>query len=118
MSDWNIELRQGSTWTIAVEYLDPDGVAIDLTGALIRMQIRTTYADQSGGVAPLADLAIGTGITVTSAVGGTFTVAVSDTLTQAMPPGNWVYDLEVESAGGEVTTLMYGRAMVRAEVTR
>ena len=32
MSEWNIAINQGATWQIEVEYLDPDGDPVDLTG--------------------------------------------------------------------------------------
>ena len=118
MSEWNIAINQGATWQIEVEYLDPDGDPVDLTGYEIRMQVRSTYADQDGSNTPLVDLSIGSGVTVTSAVGGTFRLTIDRDDSVALPPGNWVYDMEIESAGGQVTRLFYGRALVRPEVTR
>jgi invasion protein IalB len=118
MTEANIAIRQGQTWTLDVTYLDPGGVPIDLTGFDIRMQIRTSYADYSGGVAPLADLTIGDGVTVVSAAGGNFQLTIAPAATAALPIGAWYYDCEIESSGGEVTVLSYGRAVVAGEVTR
>lgn len=118
MSEWNIAINQGATWQIEVTYLDPDGDPVNLTGFDVRMQVRRAYADQDDVDSPLVDLTIGDGVTVTDATGGVFRLTIDKTTTEALPPGSWLYDVEIESAGGEVTRLFYGRALVRAEVTR
>ena len=118
MSEWNLAIDQGATWRLEVTYLDPDDTPIDLTGFDVRMQVRRAYADNDGTAEPFVDLTIGDGVTVTDAAGGEFLLTIPKALTTTLPPGNWLYDLEIESSGGEVTRLMYGRALVRAEVTR
>lgn len=112
----DIIIDQGATWTLAVEWQAPAGTGINLTGYDVRAQVRDGYADAGGTV--LASMTIGDGVTVTSAVGGAFTLSIPATDTETMPTGNYVWDCEVESAGGEVTRLLMGRAIIRPEVTR
>jgi len=117
MGELNITIQQGATFSLPLTWVDPDGDPIDLTGYDLRMQVRRNVADLEPGD-PLVDLTIGEGITVTSAVGGAFTLRIAPTTTAILPIGPWVYDVEAESSGGDVTRLLEGRATVSGEVTR
>ena len=87
---------------------------VNLTTYAGRMQIRSTVS------APSTVLAITTanGRMTLGGSAGTIAIAVSATDTAALTPGQYVYDLEMVSAGGEVTRLLEGRATISAEVTR
>ena len=89
-------------------------VNVNLTTYTGRMQIRSTVS------APSTVLAITTanGRMTLGGAAGTIAIAVTATDTAALTPGQYVYDLEMVSAGGEVTRLLEGRATISAEVTR
>jgi hypothetical protein len=55
-------------------------------------------------------------MTVNSA--GVITMNISAVTTAGLPIGTHVYDLEIESASGEVTRLLEGKFKVTGEVTR
>jgi len=119
---YDIVIDQGATWSLSVTWQDPTGNGINLTGYTARAMVRKAPADNDGDV--LADLryhaelpAGETGITFTDPVNGELLAQISADDTAAMPPGAWVWDLELESAG-QTTRLLMGDAIVRAEVTR
>jgi hypothetical protein len=89
-----------------------DGTAWNLTGYVARMQVRRSANDS----VKLLDLVSPTNITLNSS--GQIVVNATATAMTAVPAGRYVYDLEVESAGGEVTSLLEGRFVVKPEVTQ
>lgn len=106
----NIVRTQGDTFTFQFT-IETDGVAWDLSTYVCRMQVKRSASDAT----VLLDLESPTDITLTS-LGGV-TITASATVMSDMPVGKWVYDIELESGGGEVTTVLAGRFIVQAEVT-
>lgn len=110
---YNITIDQGSTFTFQFTIQDGTGTAWNLTSYTARMQIRTAAESTS----TLVSLTNSSGITLGGAA-GTVTITISATQTAAMPAGRHVWDIEVVSAGGVVTRILEGKAIVKAEVTR
>lgn len=108
----NLTCPQGATFQRTLTYRI-DGVAVNLTSYSARMQVRQNAFAQS----TVVSLTSGNGITLGGAA-GTITIAISATSTSSIPAGAYVYDLEIESAGGEVTRLLEGKFVVTPEVTR
>lgn len=108
----DITIEQGATFDLVVEWQDPDGDPIDLTGYSAAMQVRRTFSDVA-----LISLSSGSGITI-DAVNGKLTITVSRTVTASLPaPIRGVYDIEV-STGGITYRLVEGSVMITPEVTR
>lgn len=107
---YNIVRTQGDTFTLSFT-VATDGVAWDLSSYTCRMQVRRS----TSATTTLLDLESPTDITLTS-LGGV-TVTASASVMSDLPVGKWVYDIELESGGGEVTTILSGRFIVQAEVT-
>ena len=102
----DLTMIQGDTLALDFAITDADGAAVDLTGATIRWQMaRSVYA------APDLSKAVGTGITVTSAPGGLFTVmlAPSDT---ADITGTFYFEVEIVDASGNVSTPRTGEIVI------
>ena len=76
------------------------------------MQVRTS-ADSTATVFSLTN---GTGITL-GGTAGTIAVAIGATAMGSAAPGQYVYDLELNS-GGTITRLIQGTFQIQAEVTR
>ena len=106
-------LDQGATWntqlTVAV-----DGVAMNLTGYTARMQARTSV-DATSTVFSWTSTG---GELVLGGAAGTITLNIPDTVTTTYTPGAYVYDLEIESGGGETPRLLQGTFTITPEVTR
>jgi hypothetical protein len=89
----------------------------NFTGYTARMMIRDAVAD----VAPITggSLTTGNGGIVLGGAAGTITLAIDAATTAAFDVRSYVYDLEIVSAGGVVTPILYGSVVVpRREVTR
>jgi hypothetical protein len=111
---YKITVEQGSTWRRVLTVND-DGGPADLTGYSARMQVRETV----GSPAPLLELTTetGGGITVDGPA-GQLTLLITDEASTAWTWRYGVYDLELESPGGEVERLLRGELQVDPEVTR
>lgn len=118
--DLNITIEQGATFQMPVQLstgglVADGGTPINLSGCSVRMHIRKRIADTN----PLLSLTTGTGqITFTNAAMGQFLVTITDEVTAAITWAAGVYDLEVETAGGQVKRYLQGKVKVSKEVTR
>lgn len=108
-------VEQGATWTRTITVKD-DGVARDLTGYTIRMQVRQKPSSSS----TYLDIDTVSGeIAITDATNGIFTITLSAAVTAALSPvQGYRYDLELEDGSGVVTRLLTGLFEVTKEVTR
>lgn len=108
----NLNCYQGAnfdyslTWTL-------NGTAVNLTGYSARMQVRTTY----DALTSVLSLTAGTGITL-GGTAGSILLEADAAQTAAIDDGQYVYDLELVTAGGYVTRLLEGNFVVDPEVTR
>ncbi len=110
---WKIRVEQGSTWRRVLTVKNDDGTPVNLTGYSARMQVRETIE----AVTPVYSLTTGDGITIDGPA-GQLTIVIADETSSAWTWRYGVYDLELESAGGEVERLLYGEVEVDQEVTR
>lgn len=89
---------------------------IDLTMCKARMQIRTNvYATR---YCDTIDSTVDDGRCTIDEKAGTVTIIWPHELTSSLPVGRLFYDLEIESAGGEIARVLEGQITVTAEVTR
>lgn len=107
-------LEQGTTWRQPFTWESSPGVPVDLTGWTARMQVRETASSP----AVLLDLTTSNNGLVISALTGTITTHVTDTVTSALSFTSAVYDLELIDPSGNVTRLVRGNVMLSPEVTR
>ena len=110
---YNATVDQGADWYVTFVYKDSAGTAINLTGYTAAMMVRDTFGD----TATVLSLTNSSGITITAAT-GTLQVRATAAQTRAITAGNYVYDLEITSAGGIVTRLVQGKIVISPEVTR
>lgn len=113
----NLSIEQGATWRHSLALKAGAGAsapALDLTGYTARMQVRAELA------APVAllELTTGNGRIAITPLDGRLDLLVSATDTGALDFDRAVYDLEIESAGGEVTRVLTGGVMLSKQVTR
>jgi hypothetical protein len=105
---YNIVADQGATFNLNFT-VATDDTPWNLTGYTFAMQVRHYSYD--------AD----TLLNITSATmnsSGSVAVTVSATTMNTVPPGRWVYDIELTSSGGQVTRILEGRFIVKAQVTQ
>ena len=105
----NLFIDQGTDFSVTVDVTDTDGSVLDLDGYSASAQIRKTYTSSS------VSATFGTSI---SASNGQVTLTLSDTVTAGLSAGRYVYDLNIESSGGQTTRVVEGQAIVTPGVTR
>jgi len=110
----DITVEQGATWNLVLTW-KINGTAVNLTNYTARLQARVDVDDSEVILSLTTDA--GGGIVLGGAL-GTITLSRSATQTAALATGEFVYDLELASSGGEVTRLVQGSFTVSAEVTR
>lgn len=108
---YDFTIFQGATFDRTITWRDGNGQEVNLTGYTARLQVR----DRVGGEV-LLDLSTGDGITL-GGPAGTIALAISAVDTAALRFSQAVYDLELTSAGDEVTRLMQGKVLLSPEVT-
>jgi hypothetical protein len=108
---YNIKAYQGATYDLNMTWAI-GGTAVNLTGYSAAMQVR----ENPSATATILSLTNGSGITL-GGTAGTIAVAVSANTMGSATPGNYVYDLELNS-GGQVTRLLQGGFSISAEVTK
>jgi len=105
----NFTIVEGDTFVASLTLTDKaTGLAIDLTGATPKMQVRTTY----NAAASSLDFTVGSGITVPTPVNGVILISK----TMPLSAGDYVYDFQT-TVGSVITTYMRGRFKVLEGVT-
>jgi len=106
---YNFILEQGATFNRQLT-VQENNSALDLTGYTARAQMRSTHDSDS--------IALSFTVTVSDATNGILTMLASATSTASLTPGQYVYDVEIESSAGSVTRLLQGTVTVNPEVTK
>lgn len=107
-------IEQGATYSHNIYWKSPSGVAIDLTGATAKMQLRSSVDSPI----VILELSSANGRITIDPLLGKISLNVSSTDTTLLPAGKYVYDLEVFFYGGTVIRLIEGKVTIKAEVTR
>jgi hypothetical protein len=89
-----------------------NGLAMDLTGAVIRMQLKKTQ-DLTFAYLSLTSVA-SAGITITNAIGGLFKINQQIIDIEVF---NYAYDVELTFASGVVKTYLAGTFTITQEIT-
>tara|TARA_X000000368_G_C22376879_1_gene427271 strand:+ start:126 stop:461 length:336 start_codon:yes stop_codon:yes gene_type:complete len=105
----NLTVDQGATFNAQIDITDDSSNAQNLTGYSVAGQIRKSY-DSTTYTAFSAS--------VSNATGGTITISLTSTQTNALAAGRYVYDVEITSGGGVVTRVLEGQVEVTPGVTR
>jgi len=106
----DISIDQGSDFSAEVVVNDSTGTVANLTGYTGAGQIRKTYSSSTFTAF---------GVTVTNAGNGVLTITLSNTVTNAMKAGRYVYDVEItQTSNGEITRVVEGQITIMPGVTQ
>lgn len=115
---YNLIFEQSATFQHTVNWKDPEGAAIDLTGYRIRLQVRQSPSASTTLVDFDSD-ALGEGMSITALdASGSFTIAITSDVTGTYSFTSAEYDLTATSPGGIVYRLHEGKATTSPGVTR
>lgn len=114
--EYDLTMEQGATFDRLLTY-KPDGVnPADLTGYTARMQVRKRLATPDP---PMLELTTENGRITLGGAAGTIRLYVTDEDTMSELEGRrGVYDLELQTPGGEVIRLLEGTVTIDPNVTR
>jgi hypothetical protein len=113
-AEYDITIRQGSTFLQNLIWKDSEGVPVDLTGYTARMQIRQGVCNPD----VIVELTTENDRITLGGVAGTIVLEIDADTTAAITAGCGLYDLELESSSGFVTAILYGAVTFEREVTR
>ena len=106
----DLQVDQGADFSAEVIVDDSDGTLANLTGYTVAGQIRKTYSSTTK-----VDFVC----TIINATAGKLTVGLSNTQTNAMKAGRYVYDVEItKTATGIKTRVIEGQLTVNPGVTQ
>ena len=105
----NLYIDQGTDFSITVDVTDSAAAVQDLTGYSASAQIRKTYSSSSVSA---------TFATSISEAAGQVTITLTDTQTNSIDSGRYVYDLIVTSGSGSITRVIEGQAIITPNVSR
>jgi hypothetical protein len=109
---YNFTHIKGDTFDEMPFAIVKNSVALNLTGATIRMQLRS----ECGGLIALSLTSVASaGITITNAVGGLFKI---NKQIINIASGNYAYDLEILFSDGTVKTWLSGEFLIECDITR
>lgn len=109
----DLNVDQGSTYTLPLTYRDPNNNTVDISGYSARMQLRKTISQETPDLSLVSPTSITVGTT-----NGQILVTMSAEQTGGLTSKKYVYDLEIESPSGVVTRLIQGNIFVSPQVTR
>jgi NADH:ubiquinone oxidoreductase subunit K len=108
----NFTHKKGDTFEAVNFEILVNSVALNLTGATLRMQLRKEF----GGVVFLSLTSVASaGITITNAVSGLFKINKQIINIDA---SNYIYDIELTKADGTVKTYINGNFLISNDITR
>ena len=106
----NIVIDQGADYSASIDVTDSEGDTIDLSGYTAAGQIRKTYSSST---------AVNFTVSIASpASAGTLNIGLSNTQTNAMKAGRYVYDVEITNSGGVKTRVLEGQVEITPGVTQ
>lgn len=108
----NIYIEQGATFCMLLSWKQ-DGVPVDLTGYMARMQVRENFEDavpQISITSEADEIVLG--------ADGSIAISIPAQKTSAATAISGYYDLEVEDVGGTVTRLLQGSVTLSQEATK
>tara|TARA_B110000977_G_scaffold148605_1_gene188434 strand:+ start:165 stop:500 length:336 start_codon:yes stop_codon:yes gene_type:complete len=105
----NLSVDQGADFSAEIIVQDSSGTVANLTGYTGAGQIRKTYSSTT---------ATNFAVTIVSVTQGVLSIALSNSVTNGMKAGRYVYDVEItKTSNGEKTRVVEGQITINPGVT-
>lgn len=105
----NLFIDAGSTYSNIVTIAASNGAPVNLTGYSVASQMRKSY-QSSVGYTFTASIYL--------ASQGKIRLEMTDEQTEAIPPGRYIYDVEIEAPNGNRTRVVEGIVTVTPQITK
>lgn len=103
----DLEMWQGDALKFYVALSDKDGTPVDLSQLTVAAEMRTNFSSTT---------VYAFNCSVIDAANGKAQVYMSSATSRTIPPGSYVWSLQMTDAAGDVHTYLAGDATVYAEV--
>ncbi len=104
---YNITVNQNADFRRAFQ-VKSNSVIVDITNYTFSGRLKSSFND---------DAYVDFTTAIDNGAQGTFSVALTDTVTGSMSPGTWVYDIIMTDDAGVKTRLLNGNAFLKQGVT-
>ena len=105
----NLSVDQGADFSAEIIVQDSTGTVANLTGYTGAGQIRKTYSSSTK---------VDFTVTIVSVLQGTLGISLSNSVTNGMKAGRYVYDVEItKTSNGEKTRVVEGQITINPGVT-
>lgn len=104
----NIIIDQGTDFDALVDVSTSTNTVYDLTGYTVAGQMRKNYSSTSATTFGCSH----------NGVLGQISMTLASSVTLALEPGRYLYDIEITSSGGAITRVVQGTATVTPGMTR
>jgi hypothetical protein len=105
----NLYVDAGATYSNIITVTASNGQALDLTSYTVASQMRKSYS--SSTVYAFTS-------SVYDAVNGKIRLQLTNTQSEAIPAGRWLYDVEITSPSGTKTRVVEGIVTVNPQITQ
>jgi hypothetical protein len=105
----NIYIDQGANFSNTITVNDTSGSPLNLTNYTAASQMRKSYASST---------AYNLNATISSPSTGKVQITLTAAQSSAIPPGRYLYDVEITSSAGFKTRVVEGIAVVTPEITQ
>ena len=112
----DLTIYQGATFRKVLTFKTPDGIPIDQTGKTFRGKARKLVTDTSEAFS--FSFTIRDQITNTGEVEMELSATASSAVSVTEFNTKFLYDVEVEDSGGDVTRILQGSIVFVAEITK
>jgi len=105
----NLYVDAGSTYNTIITVAASNGQALDLNSYSVSSQMRKSYYSSTYH---------SFNASVYDADSGKIRLQLTDEQSEAIPPGRWLYDVEIESPSGARTRVVEGIVTVSPQITK
>lgn len=105
----NIFIDQGSDYSNIITVASSNGQALDLSGYTVASQMRKSYT---------SSISYAFTASIYNAAQGKVRIQLTAVQSEAIPPGRYLYDLEVTSSGGARKRVVEGIVTVTPQITQ
>jgi hypothetical protein len=105
----NFYIDTGSNFGAVIKVNGSDGLPLNLTGFTVQSYIRKSYASKTH---------IDFNAQVYSALGGQIRLSLTNTSTNSIKPGRYMYDVEIENSLGERLRVSEGIIIFTPQITK
>lgn len=105
----NLFVDAGSDYSVIITIKNSAGSAYDLTNYTIKSQMRKSYS---------SSVAYNFNASVYNASTGKIKLALTASESEAIPPGRWLYDVEITQVDGPKKRILEGIVTVTPQITQ